>query len=107
MQMVVDEGPVAEQVAQGKFGPMTPGTLALPPHLQVHFIGDESSCEQLLDLIGKPVIGLDAEWRPNLTKFIKTRPAILQLSDANSAYLVDLIALAESQRLNEILTQVF
>ena len=53
------------------------------------------------------MIGLDAEWRPKLTRFIKTHPAILQLSDANSAYLVDLIALAGSQRLNEVLTQIF
>jgi len=54
-----------------------PGTLSLPSDVQVHFISDESACERLLDLLGKPVIGLDAEWRPNLTKFIKTQTAIL------------------------------
>ena len=81
-----------------------PGTLALPPHVQVHFIGDEGACERLLDLIGKPVIGMDAEWRPNLTKFIKTQTAILQMCDANTVYLVDLIALSDNQRLNDVLT---
>ena len=66
-----------EERSRDGFGPVTPNTLALPPHFQVHFIGDESACELLLDLVGKPVIGLDAEWRPNLTKFLKTHPAIL------------------------------
>ena len=89
------------------FGPVTENTLQLPADVQVHFIGDESSCDLLSNLVGKPVIGLDAEWRPNLTKFNKTQTAILQLSDENSAYLVDLIALNNSQKLNEVLTQIF
>ena len=54
------------------FGPVTENCLALPASVQTQFIDTEEACEQLRDLIGKPVIGLDAEWRPNLTKFIKT-----------------------------------
>lgn len=53
------------------------------------------------------MIGLDAEWRPCLTKFIKTEIAILQISDENSAYLIDLIALTNSEKLNQVLTQIF
>jgi len=59
-------------------------------------ITDEESCSQLSALIGKPVIGLDAEWRPNLTKFIKTRSALLQISCDSDVYLVDLLALEGS-----------
>jgi hypothetical protein len=32
-------------------------------------------------MIGKPYIGIDSEWRPQMTKFDFMRPALLQLSD--------------------------
>ena len=76
-------------------------------HVQVHFITTEDDCERLRDLISKPVIGLDAEWRPNMTKFIKTRPSLLQISDASNVYIVDLLSLSSSPKLNDILGQVF
>ena len=58
-------------------------------------------------LTGKQVIGLDCEWRPNLTKFIKTDTAILQISDERTCYLIDLIALKGSEKLNQVLKAVF
>lgn len=88
--------PTLETDEEDRFGPVMPNTLSLPADIQVHFIDEENACDRLLDLLGKPVIGLDAEWRPNLTKFNKTKSAILQISDESAAYLIDLIALEGS-----------
>ena len=64
-------------MAEDHFGPVTPGALALSSDVSVHFIADENAIDSLEVLVGRPVLGFDAEWRPNLTKFIKTDPAIL------------------------------
>jgi len=42
-----------------------------------------------------------------MTKFDSMRPALLQLSDDETAYLVDLVALAASPFLDNILTEIF
>ena len=55
--------------------------LYLPKGLQVRFIGNEEDVVHLRQLIGKPYVGMDSEWRPQMTKFDVMRPAILQLSD--------------------------
>jgi hypothetical protein len=39
---------------------------------------------------------MDSEWRPQMTKFDVMRPALLQLCDQQNAFLIDLIALANS-----------
>jgi hypothetical protein len=42
------------------------------------------------------MVGMDSEWRPQMTKFDMMRPALLQLSDENDSFLIDLISLANS-----------
>lgn len=42
-----------------------------------------------------------------MTKFDMMRPAILQLSDQNTAYLIDLISLVNNQELDQVLCEVF
>ena len=42
-----------------------------------------------------------------MTKFDVMRPAILQLSDSNTAYLIDLVSLSNSQQLDQVLCEVF
>jgi len=91
-----------------QFGPVLEGPcLRLPAQLQVKFIGNPTDCQQLKKLIGKPIVGMDSEWRPTMTKFDSMRPALLQLSDEKTAYLVDLVALAASPLLDNILTEIF
>lgn len=68
--------------------------------VKVTFIGNEKDCEILRSLTGKDMVGMDSEWRPQMTKFDVMRPALLQLSDEQNAYLIDLIALANSQVLD-------
>jgi hypothetical protein len=57
--------------------------------------------------VGEPYVGIDSEWRPALTMFDKSRPAILQLSGENEAFIVDLISLANSEELDLVLSAIF
>jgi hypothetical protein len=75
--------------------------------MQVRFIGRDQDIEQLKKLIGAPFIGMDCEWRPPMSSFVKARPGLMQLSDQTTAYLIDLVALAESSALDKVLTDVF
>jgi len=72
----------------------------------VKFIATDPDVAALKGLIGKPVIGMDSEWRPQLTKFDKMRPAVFQICDSDNVYLVDLIALAESKPLDDLMTEL-
>ena len=42
-----------------------------------------------------------------MTKFDAMRPALLQISDEENAFLVDMVALAGSKVLDEVLTEIF
>ena len=42
-----------------------------------------------------------------MSKYVTTVPALLQLSDETTAYLIDLIALANNEVLDEVLTKIF
>ena len=81
--------------------------MSLPSEVIVKFIGCEGEVDALLELAESPVIGLDCEWRPNLTKFIKTDTAIMQISNASTVFVIVLIALKNSERLADVLKRVF
>ena len=85
--------PCLEPNIVDKFGPVSQDSLQLKPNIEVHFISSEPDCSKLAKLFGKSVVGIDAEWRPNLTRFIKTRSALLQLSSETDVFLVDLLSL--------------
>ena len=42
-----------------------------------------------------------------MSKYVTTRPALLQLSDETTTYLIDLVALANSPVLDSVLTKIF
>lgn len=93
---------------EDKFGPCTQGDFyTLPKEVTVKFIGSEQDVPSLQQLLGKSYIGIDSEWRPQMTKFDFMRPALLQLSDQTNAYLIDLVALANSHNLDNILCEIF
>lgn len=50
---------------------------------------------------------MDSEWRPTMTKLDLMRPALLQLSDQTTAYLIDLVALANNTLLDQTLCEIF
>lgn len=67
----------------------------------------EQQVELLKNLQGERFVGVDSEWRPALVKFNKSVPALLQISGKTQAFLVDLIALANNRRLDEVLSAIF
>jgi len=81
-------------------------TLALSrDHVQV--VSSEEDIEKATLLLEAPIIGLDGEWCPTLTKFTEDAPALLQVSSHTDAFLFDLIALKESQKFNDFIKQLF
>ena len=53
----------------------------MPTCVKVSLVHTEEQLSCLHELIGKPFVGLDSEWRPQMTKFETLRPSLLQLSD--------------------------
>ena len=79
------------------FGPLSEGnSMKLPEHVKVEIISTIEDIKKLDNLFTEKFIGVDSEWRPALTKFHKTYPALFQISGASIAYLVDFVALRES-----------
>ena len=82
--------------------------LRLPKDLEVEFVGDEATVKKMEVLVGQKMIGVDSEWRPQMSKQHKTKGiALLQIAGFNEVFLVDLIALRNSKKLDEMLTRIF
>ena len=82
--------------------------LRLPVDLAVDFISKEKDIQKLEVLVGKPFVGVDSEWRPQITRWHNTKGiAILQLGTSNEAFIVDLLALKTSKKLDEMLLRIF
>ena len=72
--------PSLEIVSEDRFGPITKpyeDFLTLPKSVKIHFIDSESNVHILDKLLDEKYIGVDSEWRPKLTKFHRTYPALL------------------------------
>ena len=91
------------------FQPLTPGksVMKLPADVKVTFVGSDEDVPELEKLKDSPLIGLDAEWRPAMTQFDSQRVGLFQISDHKNAYLIDMIALAASKKLDETLSALF
>ena len=50
---------------------------------------------------------MDSEWRPGLTEYYKTKPALFQISGAKDAFCIDILALQKSPVLNKMMTEIF
>ena len=82
--------------------------LRLPVDMLVEFIGKEKDVYKLEVLIGQKYVGVDSEWRPKISASHKTSGiAILQLGGLNEAFIVDLLALRGSKKLDNMLTRIF
>jgi hypothetical protein len=64
--------------------------LIFPSDINLHWIGEETNIDKLEELYNEKFIGIDSEWRPELTYKHKTKPALLQLSGKNNSYLIDI-----------------
>ena len=79
----------------------------MPNDVEVKFISKDEDVSLLKNLLGKEIIGMDSEWRPTMTKFETMRPALFQISDDTTVYLIDMVALSGNRELDDILTQIF
>ena len=81
--------------------------MRLPEHVQVQWIGQDSDVSKLECLMKEKYIGIDAEWRPQLTPYDKTKPSLFQISGEKNAFLIDLVSLEKSRKLDDQLTEIF
>ena len=58
-------------------------------------------------LESQKIIGIDCEWRPSITKYHQAGVALIQIACKDYVFLIDIIALKDSERLDEILTNIF
>jgi hypothetical protein len=59
------------------FGPLSEGNyIKLPDSVKVKMISTEDDVDLLDELFEEKYIGVDSEWRPSLTKFHNTAPAL-------------------------------
>lgn len=91
------------------FGPLTKTRecITLPEHVKVEWISSEADIPKLNQLLEEKFIGVDSEWRPSVAKFHKTAPSVFQISGATVAFLIDFVALKESENLDAKLIEVF
>jgi hypothetical protein len=82
--------------------------LRMPPSIKMEFIDNEQKVAQLEDLKGQKFIGVDAEWRPQVHKWQKQNgPAILQIAGKGEAFIIDILKLSKSQKLDKVLKEIF
>jgi len=92
------------------FGPLSqPASeyIKLPEHVKVTFVHTEQDVAKLEVLLKEPFIGVDSEWRPQLTQLHKTKPSLFQISGSKDAFLIDLVSLCNSKVLDTMLSNVF
>lgn len=61
------------------FGPLSQPVkdyCVLPDFVKVHFIATDNDVSKLEILLNEPFIGVDSEWRPQLTQLHKTKPSL-------------------------------
>lgn len=75
--------------------------------MSLDWIGTEKDIYKLEILFNEELIGVDSEWRPQLTQYHKTAPSLFQISGSQNAFLIDLVSLRKSQALDQMLSQIF
>jgi len=59
------------------FGPLSQGEyIRLPENVKVQFVSKNEEIKLLDELLNEKFVGVDSEWRPELTKFHKTSPSL-------------------------------
>ena len=82
--------------------------LRLPTNIRFEFIDNEQKIKELEELKGQRFIGVDAEWRPQVHRWQTNKgPATLQIAGKDEAYIIDMIKLGKSSKLDKMLTSLF
>lgn len=61
--------PNKDQRPVDKFAPINKECIRLPESVKVKFVSTEEDVKELKCLVGAPFIGMDSEWKPQLTSF--------------------------------------
>ena len=78
------------------------------PHVKFETIACEADIDKLSVLVGKKIIGVDSEWRPQVNQFqAESGPAILQLASHDETFIIDLLSLASAEKLDKQLIEIF
>lgn len=67
--------------------------ITLPEFVKVQWVGTEEDVQKMEVLLQDEFVGVDSEWRPQLTQYHKTKPSLFQISGAKDAFLIDLVSL--------------
>ena len=105
-----DYDPSKDVPAPDFFGPVSTAIesyIVLPDHVKVQMISTVADIPKLNELLKEPFVGVDSEWRPSLTKFHKTAPALFQISGASTSFLIDFYNLKENLELDAKLSEIF
>ena len=70
--------------------------IQLPDEVGLDWVGTEKDVQKLEVLLQEELIGVDSEWRPQLTQYHKTAPSLFQISGSKNAFLIDLLSLKKS-----------
>ena len=105
----IDYDQAKDQRPADKFAPTSVNPcMKLPEHVKIHFVAYERDISFMVqELKDSPLIGIDSEWKPQLCKWDRLRPALLQISNLNTAFLVDLVSLANNPMLDNALCSIF
>jgi hypothetical protein len=96
--------PSIEDKISDTFGPLSDlDCLKLPSGFEISFIADPSDLDKLDSLLKEKFIGIDTEWKP-APKGVQPRLALLQLSGARQAFLIDMIKLGDSKQFDKKMT---
>ncbi|CAI2385260.1 unnamed protein product [Moneuplotes crassus] len=91
--------------------------MRLPSRVKTMIIDHESQLEFPIDinesrspkdiLESAEILGIDCEWRPPITRFDAKGVALIQIASREVVFLIDIIALKDSAKLDQILTKIF
>ena len=69
--------PKKDPVPYDSFGPLTPeGCLTLPKTVKVEWVGAVDEINKLDLLLKEPFIGVDTEWRPQMSRSHQPKPSL-------------------------------
>lgn len=100
-QMLEDPEIVVNNISlvPDKFAPVSLGMFVKIPEgaAEVKWVDREDQIHLLDALRDDEFLGVDSEWRPQLSKFDLTKQSILQIGGERIIYIIDMIALRASE----------
>lgn len=97
-------------IVPDKFAPVSLGMFVKIPEgdaVEVKWVDREDQIHLLDALRDDEFVGVDSEWRPQLSKFDLTKQSILQIGGERTIFIIDMMVLGSSEILDHKLTKLF